>query len=204
MIHNVLAAVVDSVNEFLRSELNIQEDMVVLTNPVDMKGNLNSQMDNKICFFLQNIEEERVIKNGSYQAYAGMNPPMHFNMYVMFVANFPDPNYIESLRYISLLIEFFQGNYVFENSNLSSLSSNVSKISFEYVNLDFKDLSNVWGLAGLKYMPSVIYKIKLLTFTSFLIKEDVPSINKNMNQGSSIDNRVSDFFKNNPGKGNKG
>jgi hypothetical protein len=200
MIHNVLQSVVDSLNEFLRNELNLQEDMAVLTNPVDLKGNLNSQMDNKICVFLQNIEEERIIKNGSYQSHAGMNPPMHFNLYLMFVANFSDPNYIESLRYISLVIEFFQGKYVFENNDLTSLSSNVSKISFEYVNLDFKDLSNVWGLAGLKYMPSVIFKMKLLRFTSFLIKEEVNSVGRNSKKESAIEDKVSRFLENAAGR----
>jgi hypothetical protein len=194
MIHNVLSAIVETMNEFLRSELSLQEDMVVLTNPVDMKGNLNSQMDNKICVFLQHIEEERTVKNGSYQAYAGSNPPVYINLYVMFVANFPDPNYLESLRYISLVIEFFQGQYVFDNNSLTSLSTNVSKLSFEQVNFDFKDLSNVWGLVGLKYMPSITYKVKLLRFTGSFIKENVPAIKKSNGNKRGINEKVSNLL----------
>jgi hypothetical protein len=176
MIHNVVPSVVASLNEFIRNELNLQEDMVILTNPVDLNGNLNTQIDNKLCVFLQHLEEERLIKNGSHQANAGMNPPMHFSLYLMFVANFPDPNYLESLRYISLVLEFFQGMRVFDKSNTPMLSTNVEKISFEYVNLDFQELSNVWGLLGLKYMPSAIYKLKLLSFTNFLVREELASI----------------------------
>lgn len=176
MIHQVLPSVVASLNEFIRNELSIQEDMVVLTNPVDLKGSLNTQIDNKLCVFLQHLEEERVIKNGTYQSSGGMNPPIHVNLFIMFVANFPDPNYLESLRYISLVLEYFQGNRIMDKSNTPMLSANVDKISFEYVNMDFNELNNVWSLVGLKYMPSVIFKLKLLSFTNFLIKEESSAV----------------------------
>jgi len=182
MIHTVVPEIVTALNEFIRNELNLQEDMVVLTNPVDLKGNLNPQIDNKLCVFLQHLEEERVIKNGPNQSSAGMNPPMHFSLYIMFVANFTDPNYIEGLRQISLVLEFFQGSRVFDRSNMPMLSANVDKISVDYVNLDFKALNNIWGTMGLKYMPSAIFKIKLLSFTNSLIRENVRSIIGNSSQ----------------------
>lgn len=186
MIHTVVPSIVSSLNEFIRNELNLQEDMVLLTNPVDIKGNVNSQIDNKLCVFLQHLEEERLIKNGSYQTNGGMNPPMHFSLYLMFVANFPDPNYLESLRYISLVLEYFQGIRVFDRSNSPLLSINVEKVSMEYVNLDINELNNVWSLMGLKYMPSVLYKLKLLSFTNSLIREEVSMIIGNASQGTSF------------------
>jgi hypothetical protein len=176
MIHVVLDSLVTALNEFIKNTLNLQEDVVILANAVDLSGNLNSQIDNKLCVFLQNIEEERIIRNGSYQAYAGMNPPKHFNLYLMFLANFPDPNYTESLRYISLVLEFFQGNQYFDRGNLPMLSSNVEKLSFEFVNFSLDELNSVWSLMGLKYMPSAVYKVKLLTFSNNLIREEVTSV----------------------------
>jgi hypothetical protein len=192
MIHHVLPTVVASLNEFVRNELSIQEDMVVLTNPVDLKGSLNTQIDNKLCVFLQHLEEERVIKNGTYQSSGGMNPPMHVNLYLMFVANFPDPNYLESLRYISLVLEYFQGNRIMDKSNTPMLSANVDKISFEYVNMDFNELNNVWSLVGLKYMPSVIFKLKLLSFTNFLIKEESSAVVGQSSQAPKFNSGILD------------
>jgi len=176
MIHVVLSTLVVSLNEYIKNELNLQDDMVVLANPADLGGKVNPQIENKLVVFLQNIEEERVIRNGSYQAYAGINPPKHFNLYVMFIANFPDPNYAESLRYISLVLEFFQGTQVFDRGNLPLLSSNVDKLSFEFVNNSFDELNSIWSLLGLKYMPSATYKLKLLSFTANLIREEVSSV----------------------------
>ena len=185
MIHVVLSSVVATLNEFIRNELNLQEDVVILTNAVDLSGNLNSQIDNKLCVFLQNLDEERVIRNGGYQSYAGSNPPKHFNLHVMFVANFPDPNYLEALRYISLVLEFFQGTQVFDKFNLPTLSTNVEKLSFEFVNFTFDELNSVWSILGLKYMPSASYKIKLLSFTNNLIREQVTPVGISNNKGSS-------------------
>jgi len=185
MIHVVLSAVVSSLNEFIRNELNLQEDVVILTNAVDLSGNLNSQIDNKLCVFLQNMDEERVIRNGGYQSYVGSNPPKHFNLHVMFLANFPDPNYLEALRYISLVLEFFQGTQVFDKFNLPTLSTNVEKLSFEFVNFTFDELNSVWSVLGLKYMPSAVYKIKLLSFTNNLIREQVTAVGISSNKGGS-------------------
>jgi hypothetical protein len=185
MIHVVLSAVVSSLNEYIRNELNLQEDVVILTNAVDLSGNLNSQIDNKLCVFLQNLDEERVIRNGGYQNYLGSNPPKHFNLHVMFVANFPDPNYLEALRYISLVLEFFQGTQVFDKFNLPSISLNVEKLSFEFVNFTFDELNSVWSVLGLKYMPSASYKIKLLSFSNNLIREQVTAVGISSNKGGS-------------------
>lgn len=189
MIHKVVPSVIASLNEYIRNEYNLQENMVVLTNPVDMNGKLNPQIDNKLCVFVQHFEEEKLLKNAAYQANAGMNPPMHFNVYLMFIANFPDPNYLESLRFISIVLEFFQGIRVFDRSNTPMLSANVEKIAFEYVNLDTEAVRNIWGMIGLKYMPSLIYKLKLLSFTNDLIREDFPSIIKNPKK-SKIDKKL--------------
>jgi hypothetical protein len=176
MIHSVLFSIVNSLHEFIKYELNLQEDTVILTNPVDLKGNTNSEIDNKLCVFLLHLEEEKTIKNSSLQSSGGNNPPIHFNLKVMFIANFPDPNYLEALRYISLVVEYFQGNRVFDKSNTPMLSSNVEKVSMEYMDLNLQDLNNVWSLIGLKLMPSVVYKLKLLSFTDSLFKEDSTAI----------------------------
>lgn len=201
MIHVVLSSVVSTLNEFIRNELNLQEDVVILTNAVDLSGNLNSQIDNKLCLFLHNIDEERVIRNGGYQTFAGTNPPKHYNLHVMFLANFPDPNYLEGLRYISLVLEFFQGTQVFNKFNLPTLSTNVERLSFEFVNFTFDELNSVWSVLGLKYMPSASYKIKLLSFTNNLIREEVPSVGISNNKGGSgqVGNNGSDGSQGNKG-----
>jgi hypothetical protein len=165
-------------NEFISNELNISEDIVIVSSLMDIKGNANMQIENKVCLFLQNIEEETIAKSGGFQANAGMAPPMYINLYLVFAANFPDSNYMESLRYISMIIEFFQGHSVFDRSNTPMLSSNIEKVSLNFVNLDFGELNNLWSLIGAKYIPSATYKLRMLTFNQNMIREDVPGIIK--------------------------
>ena len=176
MIHHIISVIATQLNEYLRNELNISEEMVIVSSLMDIKGNANMQIENKVCLFLQNIEEEKIAKSGGFQANAGMPPPMYVNLYLVFAANFPDPNYMESLRYTSMIIEFFQGHSVLDRSNTPMLSSNIDKVTLDYTNLDFNELNNLWSLIGAKYIPSAVYKLRMLTFNHNMIREDVPGI----------------------------
>jgi Pvc16 N-terminal domain len=176
MIHNILPVLGHQLNEFLSSEYGLSEDRVVVSSLVDLRGNVGSQIENKIVITLLNVEEEKSIRNGQLQAYSGMNPPLFINLYVLFSANFQDTNYLESLKFISSVISFFQGKNVFDKMNTPMLSDNVDKIILEFFNTDLQQLTNLWGMIGAKYLPSVVYKVKMLTFSNDTIFEEIPLI----------------------------
>ena len=178
MIHNVLSVVTEQLNEHIRNELHMQEDMVVMNSLIDIKGDINVQVENRVCVFLQNIEEERMAKNGGFQSNPGAPQPMRFNLYIVVAAHFPDPNYREALRFISHVIEFFQGKPVFDRSNSPTLSPNVERLTFEFVNQDFMGLNNLWSSIGAKYIPSVVLKVRMITFNQSTMSGDVPDIVK--------------------------
>jgi hypothetical protein len=176
MIHQVVSAFVSQLNEFIRNELGLADDMVIASNIMDINGGALMQIENKVCVFVQNIEEEKLLKNTSFQANAGMAPPMFINIYVVIAANFPEPNYKEALRYISMVIEFFQGKPLFDRSNSPELPPSVDKVSLEFYNQSIQDLNNLWSLIGAKYIPSVVYKVKMLPFHQQMIKQDVGKV----------------------------
>lgn len=176
MIHNVLTVVTDQLNEHIRNELHMQEDMVVMNSLLDIKGDVNVQVENRVCVFLQNIEEERMAKNGGFQANAGQAVSMRFNLYLVVAAHFPDPNYREALRFISHVIDFFQGKPVFDRGNSPTLSPRIERLTFEFVNQDFVGLNNLWSSIGAKYIPSIVLKVRMLTFNQGVIQDDVADI----------------------------
>lgn len=178
MIHNVLSVVTEQLNEHIRNELHMQEDMVVMNSLIDIKGDINVQVENRVCVFLQNIEEERMAKNGGFQSNPGAPQPMRFNLYIVVAAHFPDPNYREALRFISHVIEFFQGKPVFDRSNSPTLSPNLERLTFEFVNQDIMGLNNLWSSIGAKYIPSVVLKVRMITFNQSTMSGDVPDIVK--------------------------
>jgi hypothetical protein len=186
MIHNVLTVIAQQLNEFMRNELNLSEDMVVVNSLVDLKGDPNMQIENRVCLFLQRIEEEKVAKSGGFQANPGMAPPVRVSLHIVFAANFPDPNYLEALRFISLVLEFFQGHGTFDRSNTPGLPAGLDKLTFDLADMDYQEMNNLWSLIGAKYIPSLVYKARMLTFSQDMIREDVPSIVKRSVPGGLI------------------
>jgi len=178
MIHNVMTVIAQQLNEFMRNELNLSEDVVVVNSLVDLKGDPNMQIENRVCLFLQRIEEEKVAKSGGFQANPGMAPPVRVSLHIVFAANFPDPNYREALRFISLVLEFFQGRGTFDRSNAPGLPPGLDKLTFDLADLDYQEMNNLWSLIGAKYIPSLVYKVRMLTFSQDMIREDVPSVVK--------------------------
>lgn len=173
-----MTLIAQQLNEFLRNELNLSEDMVVVNSLVDLKGDASMQIENRVCLFLQRIEEEKVAKSGGFQSNPGMAPPVRVSLHIVFAANFPDPNYREALRFISLVLEFFQGHGTFDRSNAPGLPPGLDKLTFELADLDYQEMNNLWSLIGAKYIPSLVYKVRMLTFSQDMIREDVPSIVK--------------------------
>jgi hypothetical protein len=178
MIHNVMTTIAQELNEFIRNELNLSEDIVVVNSLVDLKGDPSMQIENRVCLFLQRIEEEKVAKSGGFQSNPGVAPPVRVGLHIVFAANFPDPNYREALRFISLILEFFQGKGTFDRSNVPSLPAGLEKLTFDLMDLDYSEMNNLWSLIGAKYLPSLVYKVRMLTFSQNMIREDVPSVVK--------------------------
>jgi len=178
MIHNVVASIGYRLNEHIKNALSLSEEAVIISSLVDLKGNVNPEIENKITIFLLNLEEERIAKNGHFQSSPGMNPPTTVNLYLMFAAYFPNFNYMESLRYVSLVIEFFQSQNTFSTSDTPLLSSSVEKLSVELSNVGIEDIGKLWSNIGTNYIPSVSYKIKHIVFNGNNISENVSSITK--------------------------
>ena len=101
-----------------------------------------------------------------------------------------------------MIIEFFQGHSVFDRSNTPMLSSNIDKVTLDYVNLDFNELNNLWSLIGAKYIPSTVYKLRMLTFNQNMIREDVPGIIKGADAlddlASNLRNKLLDSLNSKP------
>ena len=136
MLHNIIPVIADQLNDYLKSEYNLTEDRVTVSNLADIKGNPVAGIENKIAVFILNIEEEKSVRNGHFQANPGMNPPVSVNLYLMVAANFTGENYVEALKFISSVISFFQGRNVFDHQNTPLLSPNIDKVTAEMVNID--------------------------------------------------------------------
>jgi len=98
-------------------------------------------------------------------------PPVNVNVTILFSAYFTSENYLEGLKFISSTIAFFQSRSgLFNPQNTPALAGVISGLNAELISLDYRDASNLWGLLGAKYLPSVLYKVKTLP-----IKHEMPT-----------------------------
>lgn len=180
MIHNIITAVSSRLNLYLKNRLMIDDDVVVVRNLVDLKGSVSDGIQNKVAVFLLSIDEDKTSKNKSVSRVVN-NPVIILNINVMFAAYFANNSYVESLRYISLVIEFFQKNPVFYLADTPGLPLSNPKVHIEIYNLEMPDTMRLWGAIGTKYIPSCAYKIKQVMFDSEQVNIDLPPIMGNKN-----------------------
>ena len=181
MIHNLLPIIGAELNDYFKSRFDIEEDRLVLSNLINQDGSVAVEGNNKIVCSLVNVHEETTMKasfgtSSIGGGFASGGSDINVNLTVMFSAFFSGKNYVEALKFLSGVIYFFQGKPVFNSSNTPGLSSNVEKACFDLTTLSYHDLNSIFSMMGAKYMPSVIYKVRMLTFSSDNIEDVIPSI----------------------------
>lgn len=181
MIYESLFCVAKEMNEFMRAQLRINEDKVLISGIVNQDGSVAVQGENKVLLTLLNIEKETYGKNNMLPAQiskvsgAAVNA-LNINLLIMFSAYFNGNNYAEALRFVAFVISFLQQKNVFTSQNTPGLDAGIEKLVFEIENLSTERLNNTWATIGAKYMPSVYYKMRMVTFSGFAITELRPVI----------------------------
>lgn len=180
MIHTCLSFLTNELNDYLKLRTGSPTvDRVYLTSVATEGGGV--VIPNKsLGVSLINIEEDRVYKDqkstliNNYGNVERLNPEIKLNLYVLISANFQNADaedstddYVEGLKQLSWIISFFQAKNVFtpENSpKMADFDPNLTKLVVELYSYSFEQLYNFWSVVGAKYLPSVLYKIRILTF----------------------------------------
>lgn len=184
MIDTAINQIAKDVNQHLMRSFDLNEDVVVVSNILEQDGSVAAHVNNKIVVSLVNIEKETVtlsqprVANASGMRAAVINPPLHVNLYLMFASYFSGSNYQEGLKFISNTITYLQGKSVFDQSNTPGLDRNISKLIMDIHNLDMNDLSNLWGILSGKYLPSILYKVRMVTVDASAVKDQTPLVSK--------------------------
>lgn len=169
MIDAALEYICSQLNQSLKNAFDLQEDIAVVSNIVDQDGSVVTQASNKLVITLVNLEKESAAARKMPAVAPTSNlvaitpPSLHLNLYVMFAANFGGGNYNESLKFISNTVSFFQSHPVFDRHTSPGMDARIDKLILDIENLGVHDLSNLWGILSGKYLPSVLYKVRMLT-----------------------------------------
>ena len=184
MIDTAISHIAKDVNQHLMRTFGLNEDVVVVSNILEQDGTVATHVNNKIVVSLVNIEKETVtlsqprVANASALRSTVSNQPIYVNLYLMFASYFSGNNYQEGLKFISNTINYLQGKSVFDQNNTPDLDRNISKLVMDIHNLDITDLSNLWGILSGKYLPSILYKVRMVTVDARAVKDLTPGVSR--------------------------
>jgi len=184
MIDAAINHIATELNQQLKRVFGLNEDVVVVSNILEQDGTVATHVNNKIVVSLVNIEKDSVPFRQQNVASIGAtrnvvtSPPIYFNIYLMFASYFSGNNYQEGLKFISSTISYFQAQDVFDQQNSPGLNRNINKLILDVENLNMTDLSNLWGILSGKYLPSVLYKVRMVTYDSSAVKKQTPSVSR--------------------------
>ena len=180
MIHTCLSFLTNELNDYLKRRTGSPTVERVYLTSVATEGGGVVIPNKSLGVSLINIEEDRVYKDqkstiiNNHGNVERLNPEIKLNLYVLISANFQNSDaedstddYVEGLKQLSWIISFFQAKNVFtpENSpKMADFDPNLTKLVVELYSYSFEQLYNFWSVVGAKYLPSVLYKIRILTF----------------------------------------
>jgi hypothetical protein len=173
------------ITEFL-SKLITALNAVITGTPIVELANIATLNDgdeflsskSSIILSIVNIEEDKILKNQTlYKNYIPSsdsiekykNPAQNLILSLLFASyNIDQSKYTEGIDKLEVVIRYFQNKRVFywQFPNLSENipgSGSYDKLIFEMVSLKTDQLNQMWSYLGARYMPSVLYKVQMIS-----------------------------------------
>lgn len=142
------------------------EPAMKLSPVINQKGDL---LLGKLAMTLTDISEDAVGKKqdpyrlkgaAPKDGYVMMNPEIKLNLHVL-ISAYGGGNYQEALKLISYVTLYFQSKHVFSSADYPVIQP-IDTLILHMLNQDNRQSENLWTRIGAKYMPSILYRVKLL------------------------------------------
>ena len=175
MINQTLDFLVKELDTYLKIKLGgmLTEKKIISGNISKIGDTDANDLKGPVVLSLVNIEEDRITKSPEnyYKTDTGVvyqNPEMYLNLFLLFSCDKEPSKYLDSLKSISFVIQYFQFNRVFTKMSHPALPDNLQKLTVDLYNLNFEQINHLWSTLGGKYLPSVLYKLKAVTINEQL------------------------------------
>ena len=167
MINDVLNLLKNKLNEYFGDTLGISEDKVQYIDGDKMDP--ITFPNNAVTPILINVEEDHIMRDPDPFTRVGNDgvkyrtyPELRLNLFVLFISRFTV--YDEALKYLSLLIRYFQSNRIFSRENSPDLNPEIGRLVMELITMPFTEQDAVWNALRTTYLPSVLYKVKIIIY----------------------------------------
>jgi hypothetical protein len=168
MIKEALGFIEKELKNYLSIKLNSGSEEVIrvgnIVKVLDGDGDTSTNAVRALISIV-NIEEDRLSKSpDNYRKVEDKivykNPKIYLNLYLLIAAKQTD--YGEALKVLSFVIQFFQHKFVFDTQNSPLLDSKIERLVLDLHTLNFEQMNHLWGILGGKYVPSVLYKMRVV------------------------------------------
>ncbi|MEY2883219.1 MAG: hypothetical protein RL490_943 [Pseudomonadota bacterium] len=155
--------------------------MVVLCNLADPGGALPAEAADKLVLSLVNVERDamqmRTQRVSEHRdGFLVEQPPLHLNLLLMVAATHGGTRYAEALKLLSATIAFFQSRPVFDHQNSPALDPRVDRIALDLEPMGATESHNLWGILGGRYLPSALYRLRMIVIDPREISATPPRI----------------------------
>ncbi|MEO0974013.1 MAG: DUF4255 domain-containing protein [Pseudomonadota bacterium] len=179
MIDAAIEHLAARLNGELRTVFGMEEQVVVVSNILEQDGTNVPEVANKLAVFLVNLEKESAAQGRAPRVGGGglavlTAEPLHLNIYLMVAANYRGAAYTQGLRYLSAAASYFQRHPVFDRHNSPDLPAPLERLVLDIENLSLQDLGTLWGALSGHYTPSLLYKVRTVSYASDDIRARVP------------------------------
>lgn len=166
MLDIALKFVADELNAFLAARTGSETVQVKLTRFPTELANKYAFDEGLLGLTVINLEEERTVRsqlpthvyvNGQHVV---REPDIKINLHVLIGANFK--LYDEALKYISMVLVFFQSHPVFTPGEYPGLDPAIERLAVELMSPTYEQLNQIWGFVGAKQLPSAVYRMRMV------------------------------------------
>jgi len=181
MITKSLTFLTDFLNHELKISFGLDINPVVASSLINPDGSITDNIENKIVISVINMEHETYAKSqqnykNDGNTYGKIAPAIHLNLYLLISANYSSNNYLEAFKILSEVISTLQANPYFTSQENPTMESPLTKLTLEIFNIPITELSHIWSGIGAKYVPSIVYKMRMITIQEGKIKKEIPAI----------------------------
>ncbi|SLM64537.1 MULTISPECIES: DUF4255 domain-containing protein [Dickeya] len=180
MISASLDYLAKQLNQYLKNMLKLHDELVVIANPADDDGKMFPLTKNKLVIFLAGIEKETLPHRNqammSNNRYTLATQPLYVRVNIMVAANFTGTQYPQGLTMLAHAMAFLHKNPQFNRYNAPDMDGAIEQILVEMENLPRQDVALLWQMLGSRYLPSTVYRLRVMIAGSHSIQSQAESV----------------------------
>ena len=172
MIHEVLAIVADDLNQLMRARLRLGEDVVTLSPPCEPDGTPAQRVEDRLALFIASVNDRPLAPPS-----ATLVQPMRLlELSLVCAACHGSANYGEGLRLLEVAMSRLAARPLLTRQNCARLPAAIDRVEIAAENLSLADWQTLWRMHGGRYLPAMMYRVRLEMPAGLELATPVPTI----------------------------